>query len=346
VARTPAKVVQSWTGNVGHTHLPPSPGATAGCEAGETPVKAHANEDLDPAVRETGEICVTDQFTDPLNGVNVLEEITSPGNITSGGFADHDGDGRNEHEDNGVTNAAGIEPFTVNNFNATVGTATLTSCVETEPLSTTTGHGCANETLKDTLSIAFATLPTEVFLSYSGTGTGADPCRTGATIAQGTVGQRESLLVCTFDSEGNLISTEVDGSRLQWTIVGAHGNDAPSVGFVGAPPTETGGNGQSTLQIDDIGAGDNFIIVTLLNANGDGIDSFQIEKDVRGGPDDRCDKIKKKIKRIKKKIRKAKAALKKAKASGDDDRVSKLKKKLRRLKKRLRRLRNLKRQVC
>lgn len=331
VERAPAKVVQSWTGNGGHTHLPPSPGATAGCEAGETPVKAHANEDLAPGITETGEICVTDQFNDPMSGVNVLEEITSPGNIAASGN-DHDGDGRNEHDDGGTTNAAGIYTFTVNNFNATVGTATLTSCVETEPLSTTTGHGCANETLKDTLSIAFATLPTEVFLSYAGTGSATDPCRTGATIAQGTVGQRESLLVCTFDSEGNLISTEVDGSRLQWQIVGAHGNDAPSVGFVGAPPTETGGNGQSTLQIDDIGAGDNFIIVRLLNANGDAIDAFQIEKDVRGGPDDRCDKIKKKIRRVKKKIRKAKKA-------GDQDLVKKLRK-------RLRVLRALKRRFC
>jgi hypothetical protein len=326
--RAAAAVKQSWVSGGGHTHQPPSPGANAGCEAGETQVKSHSNPTL--VGTETGEICVTDQFGDPLPGVDVLEEITAPGNLNGGN--DHDGDGRNEHDDGGVTGSSGTVAFTVSNFNSTPGSATLTSCVEGQPTSTTTGHGCTNETLKDTLTVSWATTPNEVFLAYTGTATNAsDPCRTGATIANGVVGQRESLIVCTFDSSGNPVSTDVDASRLQWTITGAHGADQPSVRFVGSPPQETGGNAQATVEIEDIGPGDNFIQVTLLNANGDFQDAFFVEKDVAGAAD-KCKKIARRIRNLKQQRRIAKAA-------GNDEKVDRLTKKIKRLQRKLRRCR-------
>jgi hypothetical protein len=328
--RAAAAVQQSFTPpGGGHSHSPPSPPANSGCEAGETAVKSHSNVNL--ADQENLEICVTDQFGDPLNNVAVTEEVTTPGSFPGG--ADHDGDGRFEH-DHGTTNAAGIDSFDVENFNATPGSATITSCVETEPTTTATGHGCANETLKDTLTISWATTPTQVFLAFSGTATNAgDPCRTGATIANGVVGQRETLVVCTFDSQGNPVSTEVDTTRLQWTITGAHGNDLPSVRFVGTPPQETGSNAQATVEIEDIGPGDNFVDVTLLDVNGGNADSFFVEKDVAGGGQKGdCAKLKKKIKNLKNKRRLARA-------SGNLDKVKKFTKRIRRTRRALRRCR-------
>jgi hypothetical protein len=294
VARSATTVKQSWTPGGGHTHSPPSPPSNAGCQAGETETDTHSNSQLGDV--ELGELCMSDQFTDPFAGGAYTEELTAPGNLDacSNGNQrhDHDGDGRFEHC-HGVTDAAGLAQFQVSNFNATVGTTTLTSCfegeVETAAGSTPparTDHGCTDEAagVKDTLTLQWGTLPTQVFLAFTDPApvNPADPCRTGITFKRNNVADTETLIACTYDSNGNPVPTDQSGARLQWTITDAT-DEGTAVRFNGSPPQETtGANATTTVQIVAEQQGDNFIDVTLLGANGNFVDDFFVEKQVEG----------------------------------------------------------------
>jgi len=279
-ARQVTSVVQTFAAN------PPSPSASASCATPDT------DESSQLGTTEDATICLFDQFTDPFNGP-WTEATSGQGKIADcgpeGTGHDHNGDGVFE-DCVGATGADGTSTgITLSNTAGPTGDQVLTSC--SDPQNQTTNppvanHGCADATgtLVKTLTIHWGTSAREVFVAYTGTGTAADPCRTGDTFARGEIGQHEDLVVCTFDSNGNPVPTDADGSRIQWTITGAHGNDQVAVRFNPNPPPDetTGSAAQAAVGIDDVAAGDNFIQATLLDSNGDFVDDFAVEKEVAG----------------------------------------------------------------
>jgi hypothetical protein len=290
VARVPAAVKQSFVPGGNHNHTPPSPPANAGCDPGETQVKDHSDTSL--ADNEVVELCMTDQFTDPI-AAPFTEETTAPGGFTActGAIKDHDGNGSPEHCE-GATDGAGHAYATIGNNDVTPGTATITSCFEGQPQPTATAvtnHGCANEAanVKDTLTLTWGTLASEVFLAFNdpAPGSASDPCRTGTTFKQNLEGDIENITVCTFDSNGNPVPTDTSTRRLQFTVTGAQGEEPTAIRIQGNPPSETSGtSGQASFTIEAVHEGDNFLNVVLLNGNGDAIDSFSIEKQVHRAP--------------------------------------------------------------
>jgi hypothetical protein len=268
--RKATTIVQSFIPTSDHAHQPPSPPAGSGCEDGETAVKTHTDNHL--FNQEDVETCVRDQFLDPFP-TNVTEEISGPGtfnppvaNFTCATPHDHDGDGSLEHCHQATAAGTGKATVTVGNYNDTPGTVTLTSCVENEPASGTTGHGCGNETLKDTLTLTYGTRASDVTVTYAGTATNPnDPCRTGQQIMTGQVGDTEDLLVCTFDEAGNPVGT-APTTRLIWQISTTPGNTRVATEFVGTPPQDTDPTtGQASLQIKDARTGDDYVCVRLVD---------------------------------------------------------------------------------
>jgi hypothetical protein len=166
------------------------------------------------------------------------------------------------------------------------GTQTVTFCIDQE--ATGPEHGCADEpdALKATVVKIWIALPDQVFLAFTKPAPGdpADPCRTGETFKRNRVGQRDRVIACTFDSNGNPATTDQPGGgRLQWFIETTVGGERTAVKFRQQPPSETGADGTATVGIKAIRRGSNFIIVVLRDANGDVIDRFEIEKRVKGG---------------------------------------------------------------
>ena len=276
-------------------------GGNAGCEAGETPVTTFTTENLFTEVSEEG--CLVDQFGDPFVGTYTIE-VAGVGEVFAcdsagffGGTAhDHNSDGLTEHC-HGTTDSGGVADFGIDNPNEDPGTSTVTFCFDAEnggtDLAPPTNHGCADETgLTATNTINWRTEAEQVFLAYTNPApsNAGDPCRTGSTFKENSIGDRETLRVCTFDSSGNPVGTGavgVEGGRLRWTIETTVGGELTSVRFTSEPPSETAAdNGQATAEIEAFREGSNFIIVELLDDNGDVIDSFRIEKRVRRGDGD------------------------------------------------------------
>jgi hypothetical protein len=291
-------VSQSFVPGNGATHSahqPPSPGANAGCQPGETPEKTHSESSLsDGFGTPTGsalEICMLDQFNDPFAG-DYTEEATSPGDMVCGGAShDHDGDGRIEHCHGTTAAGTGIATNRVQNYNATTGSSTITSCADPQATGGTVqnppaGHGCADAAtgLKDTLTITWGTQPTEVFLAFTDPAptNPSDPCRTGITFKRNNVGDTDNLIVCTYDSNGNPVPTDTGGSRITWTVTSPT-NEPTTVRFNGSPPQETSGaDASASTSIVAERQGNNFVNVFLDNSNGNTIDQFTIEKQVEG----------------------------------------------------------------
>jgi hypothetical protein len=166
----------------------------------------------------------------------------------------------------------------------------VTFCLDEEPDPAAAEHGCADEAAAGnaaTVTKTWIALPDQVFLAFTEPAPGdpADPCRTGTTFKKNKVGDRDTVIVCTFDSNGNPATTDQPGGgRLQWFIETTVGGERTAIKFVGpTPPDETDATGQATVDIRAIREGSNFIIVNLLDANGDVIDTFAIEKRVRDG---------------------------------------------------------------
>jgi hypothetical protein len=291
-SRRANSVIQSFIPGGSHgPHNPPSPAVTAGCDPGQTPEKTHSDDQLGEFARIR--MCIRDQFTDPFIAP-VTEEVTAPGHFAVAGcptFHDHDGDGRAEHC-HGTTDANGHFDVDADNFQSTPGTATYTSCHDPQnaapapPASPPANHGCADAatTLKDTLTMTWGTQPSEVFLAFTDPAPvdPANPCRTGITFKRNQVGDRETLVVCTYDSAGNPIATDSNGFRLIWTITAAQGGEETAVRFEGTPPQETPSGGTANASIVAEQQGDNFITVELIDSNGEHVDSFSIEKQVEG----------------------------------------------------------------
>lgn len=280
---------------------PPDISSQAGCEDGETPDREHSTNDLSETFGEEG--CLEDQFNDEFNGpVTVesdgvgalvcLEETTEH---------DHDDDGLIDHC-HGSTGGDGVFNWAINNPNGDPGDQNITFCLDEENGGTDqappANHGCADETVTDSNVMHWATQAEFVFLAYTEPAPGDpnDPCRTGQTFKTNRVGDREGLIACTFDGEGNPISTEpggAEGGFLRWTITTTPGGERTAVRFTADPPTETTGpNGQATTEIEAFREDSNFIIVELLDSNGVVIAEARVEKRVEGrrrGRGPRCD---------------------------------------------------------
>ena len=280
--REATRVVQTFAPN------PPSPNANASCANPDT------DESSQLGTTEDDIICLFDQFSDPFDGP-WTEATSGQGEILDcgpEGFAhDHNGDGTID-DCHGSTGADGQSSgITLGNPAGPTGDQVMTSCFDLE---NSTGnppvanHGCADTSLKTTKTIHWATRATEVFLVFNNPApsNGADPCRTGTTFKRNDVGDHDGLTVCTFDSNGNPVATDISAERLRWTIRGAQGQESTAVRFNPAPPPdETTGSGASAQAgVDAVQEGDNFIEVCLLDSNGDVVDCFTIEKEVHRSP--------------------------------------------------------------
>jgi hypothetical protein len=239
--------------------------------------------------------CVQDQFGDAFvgGGTPTFEQTAdSVGFLqcVTGASEDVDAD-FDVDRCSGVTNlpvppGASFAQYPVDlNSDGEVGTQTVVFCLDQEPAAADPQHGCADETNTATVVKIWIALPDQVFLAFTEPAPGdpADPCRTGETFRRNKVGERDRVIVCTFDSNGNPTTTDQPGGgRLQWFIETTVGGERTAIKFRQQPPSETGANGQATVGIRAIRRGSNFIIVILRDANGDEIDRFEIEKRVKG----------------------------------------------------------------
>jgi Ca2+-binding RTX toxin-like protein len=257
--------------------------------------------------------CLTDQFGDPFpaDGNTGSATFESEGPEGSGIFTcpgddhDHDDDGRIDHchvtEDdltaNNTDNETGWQ-ITIDNesgdgIDATPGDQTITFCYDPDAPGTETnpgaGAGCADEddAVTDTLVKHWTTSPTNVELVFAEEGqTNAQACESGDTSKENQVGDTDTLVVCTYDNDGNLASTTPeDNGRLQWRIEPSGGGELTATRFTESPPTETGNDGTTTTDIEAFRQGNDVIEVCLQNDPGGnaGTDCADVQKRVTEG---------------------------------------------------------------
>lgn len=250
--------------------------------------------------------CFVDQFGDRVNGFRVTFESTGPvaaqifdcgpGSAAatdegaSAGFPiagaatlhDHNGDGLNEHCHT-VTNTDGEAIALINNITVGAnvsrpGAQVVTACLDPQFNTTDTsaaaqppGHGCTDAAAnqKDTVTKNYLAVPQHIHLVWAGTGTTADPCHTGNTFKENTIGQSDTVLACTFDANNNPATTaQTGGGRLQWTLTVSTGQIQQATRFAADPPAETDANGRATAQIQAVNEGTDFITATLFSDSG------------------------------------------------------------------------------
>jgi hypothetical protein len=280
--RVAATAVMTFTGS----------GSTPGANCAD-PVTEDRNELGDT---QAVDLCLTDQFGDAFNGDATIELDTSV--VTTTGFTlcdgtteDHDGDGYDEHCE-GVTGADGVLRGEITNPQdlappADRGDQVITGCSEGEADPADANHGCADETVTASITKTWFSLPAVVHLVFADTGDPADPCLTGDSFRENKVGQKDTLLACTFDKFGNPTTTDQEGGgRLQWTIDTTQGGDKTGVEFTSPPPSETDATtAQATAEIVATRRSGNFICVDLENVRGSGAtaDDDCVEKVVSPG---------------------------------------------------------------
>lgn len=238
-----------------------------------------------------GYMCVTDQFDDPFPAVGgtgdfTIESVGPKGSEIwcSGGIMhDHNADGRDEHchVDENDDIQTGVFYFEVYNYSsgtttATPGDQTLTGCEDAEspgpapPANPQANHGCADETVKDSIVAHWQTAPQFIELVFStGAANPQQECLTGDKFRENQTGDRDLLLVCTFDAEGNFTGTQPAGSgRLQWFIAPSGGGELTATRFTSNPPNETGGDGTETTEIESFRQGNDTITACLQDDPG------------------------------------------------------------------------------
>lgn len=235
--------------------------------------------------------CIFDQFgTGNKLNTTVTFESTGVGEFSDceGTPHDHDGDGLDEHchiDDMDADDEADAD------ISSTVpGDQTVTFCFDAENGGATanpppTDHGCADETVKDTLVKHWiAGLPSVVRLVYAGTGQpNTNECNTGATFRENRVGDTDDLLACTFDGFGNEVNTtDTDNGFLEW-FIGSGADDEVDTQYVGTPPSETDANGHATATIEAVDSGSDNPGVQLRDEDGNTVDSDTVTKNVVPG---------------------------------------------------------------
>jgi hypothetical protein len=259
-----------------------------------------------------GWFCAKDQFGDPFpaagaTGVNFSVESTGPegselSDCDLGAEHDHASDGRAEHchynEADDAPDGSGRFEFEVDNFSdteqdATPGTQTLTFCVDEEAFGGTlaappANHGCADQTSLGSLTKDWGTAPQDIELVFrDSTQTAQDNCLTGDKFKENETGDVDVLLACTFDGNGNFVSTTPeDNGRLQWFIAPSGGGELTATRFPNPPPNETGPDGTVEVNIEAFRPGNDVITVTLQNDPGGnaGTGNASVQKRVTQGP--------------------------------------------------------------
>jgi hypothetical protein len=287
-ARTTATVVSTFAPGNQQSPASTSPANTASCSAPDKEETNVLGDDEDEIV------CFTDQFNDPFAPPNATLESAGVGGFVNcpGQLHDHDGNGLAEHchltavdffSGQAGNNAApfSLPDIDINNTTA-AGDQTLTVCAEGQPGPATVsgnpapaGHGCANETPKDTQVKHWIVIPDHVHLVFQGTGAATDPCHTGDTTKENKVGDIDTLLVCTQLGANHIPATtnQTNGGRLQWTIVPSGGGEVTATRFATPPPSETGADGTATAQLEAFRPG-NDIVTAFLCADTGGCGTF------------------------------------------------------------------------
>lgn len=317
--RGPATSQASFQPNAA-TGSPTTTAGTPACDAGEQQDKAETNAINAPTgtgggAAGTGSeivvLCLVDQFGDRMVNARVTFEVNkgqtgatqftacSPGETAGAGgvLHDHDNDGLNEHCHT-TTDADGEASARFNNVSigtaitARPGDAVITACFDPQFNTTDPSagaqppqHGCADATAeqRDSVTKTYLALPTHVHLVYAGSGTAADPCHTGEKFRENTIGQSDTLLVCTMDANNNPATTaQAEGGTIQWIITTAAGGQTQlATRFAANPPNETDTQGRATAQIQAVNEGTDLISVRLLNENAQLVASDFVEKRVR-----------------------------------------------------------------
>lgn len=239
---------------------------------------------------ETVTGCLYDQWERPIyednvtfqsSGVGRIEECNSdwggdfdtghrhPANATTGDWYCH-----TENEPDGSD--AGAHAELSNDFGSTqnpgaLGDQVVTYCWDEEsgqgdplPAQTPTAtHGCADETVKASVTKTWVADVDHVHLVFSGTGTASDPCHTGDVFKTNKVGDQDTLLACAFDAANRPATTQMqergEGEtkyELDW-----FNSNPQAVAFTSNPPKETGPDGRATQQIQAVGIGSSTIEV-------------------------------------------------------------------------------------
>jgi hypothetical protein len=107
----------------------------------------------------------------------------------------------------------------------------------------------------------------------------ARPCETGMTFERGTAGERETLVVCTYDDAGTPSATDGDATYLTWRIEPVQPGGGRTLRFTSDPPTETltGAAGRNHAEIEDMG-GESFVVVELVGGDGNVLSRAEIER--------------------------------------------------------------------
>ncbi|MBA2724651.1 MAG: hypothetical protein H0U53_01565, partial [Actinobacteria bacterium] len=261
--------------------------------------------------------CLTDQFNDAFSGAGGQQAtITSAG---VGFIADcgptgtpHDHNGDEEIDECHYTTAdidadGRIDGLTIRNeegfaggstYNSSPGDQTLTGCADTDAPGTEAapgaGAGCADETVKASIVKTWQTAPSDIELVFGPAGASAqDTCLTGDKFKENVVGDTDTLIACTFDADGNFVSTTpADNGRLQWFITPSGGGELTATRFNPPPPNETGADGTTTATIEAFRQGNDIITVCLQNDPGGNAigDCADVQKRVTqgGGPNPQC----------------------------------------------------------
>lgn len=187
-----------------------------------------------------------------------------------------------------LTNAAGES--TANNRAGSPGTQTVNVCAGDEA-STSASFGCADEELTDTVVKEWVTVPSDVTMVFAAADGTAD-CAAGDQFKVNTVGDDDTLVACVFDAQGRPASTagaDSDGTganQNNYRLNFSTGN-CNSVGFTSNPPSETGSDGQATVNIRAIDRGTCTVTVKLQTSTGTGAytdtDTAQVTKSVEQG---------------------------------------------------------------
>ena len=257
-----------------------------GCLDGQDPVTAWDNffdEDGDIVNGEYISFCVFDQFGLPIEDAQVTWELDGDaGDLDSEDCSDEDldGDANGQNEtcigdadSTGSENDAAHEVFIDGLWDAVTGdpitgTSTITACVDDTAVDTDPDFGCADDaalsaTVTKTFTNAAATI--EVVFAVEGA-TNAESCETGDKFRVNQVGDREIIVVCTYDNEGNLVGTSIDDDYDDESAINYY--DGGDVGPTSNPPTETGADGTATVEIAAVSEGSSDIGFDLHSADG------------------------------------------------------------------------------
>lgn len=247
--------------------------------------------------------CVTSQFGGAFTDLSatqraVFELEGDAGSLRGTGDCDvfdRDADGQFEQAICDTATSSGetdefdvrIEELYDADDNVVEGDATVTFCIDEEGTTPTNAQfGCADEAESDTVVKSYVGQAQNVALVFQdddATTSDADNCATGDQFRTNTEGDTDTLLVCTYDNDGDLVAVNYAHSfdnyddtgndnagdrasgELSWT-----NTNPTAVAFTQNPPTGTD-DGTTTVGIRAANAGSATITVTLSYYTGNSV---------------------------------------------------------------------------